>query len=94
MDRIGQSEEKSLGIQAAIKVALLGSALAIAPTWAQNMALTPNPEMPTRPSPNEREHPLSPPRAQAQVPSGELPNQRTGLKRQRVVRDICIGCDR
>lgn len=83
-----------MGIQAAIKVALLGSALAVAPALAQNMALTPNPEPHTRPTSNDRERPASPPRAQAQVPSGELPNQRTGPMRQRVVRDICIGCDR
>ena len=83
-----------MGIQAAIKVALLGSALAVAPTLAQNMALTPHPEPQTTPSPRKREQPLASPRAQAQVPGGELPNQRTGPMRQRVVRDICIGCDR
>ena len=92
--RTRQSGEKSLGIQAAIKVALLGSALTVAPTLAQNMALTPNPQPLSGPSPPEHRRILSPPRAQAQVPGGELTNQRTGPMRQRVVRDICIGCDR
>lgn len=38
--------------------------------------------------------PLPPPRPAARLLDGELPNQRTGPKHERVVRDICIGCDR
>lgn len=38
--------------------------------------------------------PMPPPRPTARILDGELPNQRTGPKHERVVRDICIGCDR
>lgn len=74
---------------------ILGAALASAgPCAAQNMALTP-PAPPPNASPSEPvRHPEPPARPQLHAFSGELPNQRTGPMRNRVVRDICIGCDR
>ncbi|MBX9931740.1 MAG: hypothetical protein K2Y56_09420 [Methylobacterium sp.] len=83
-----------MAFRTAFPAALLGLALGGAPASAQHMALTPGGEAPAgRPAPVvERNVPPSRPRAE--VLGGELPNQRTGPMRQRVVRDICIGCDR
>ena len=72
--------------------------LALAPSVAsgQFMALTP-------PMPADT-HPVAAPDARRAVPlqghpaehaaTGALPNQRTGSSRQRILRDICVGCDR
>ncbi|GJE16976.1 hypothetical protein [Methylobacterium marchantiae] len=76
---------------AGILIAVLSSA---GPGSAQNMALTP-PLPQTNPVPAEpAKYPEPPPRPQRHAFGGELPNQRTGPTRPRVVRDICIGCDR
>ena len=74
---------------------ILGAALASSgPCAAQNMALTP-PAPPANASSSEPvRHPEPPARPQLHAFSGELPNQRTGPMRSRVVRDICIGCGR
>jgi hypothetical protein len=56
------------------------------------MALTAPAPKPAAPEPPK---PVPPPtRAAEQAFDGHLPNQRTGHGRERVVRDICIGCDR
>ncbi|MCJ2127932.1 hypothetical protein [Methylobacterium sp. E-045] len=76
---------------AGILVVALASA---SPGMAQNMAFTP-PEPRPSPVPSEPvRHPEPPARPQLHAFGGELPNQRTGPMRNRVVRDICIGCDR
>lgn len=71
---------------AAILIAILASA---GPGRAQNMAFTP-----PIPSPNLAPSPKAedPKRPVQHAYGGELPNQRTGPIRTRVVRDICIGC--
>lgn len=77
---------------------ILGLAILVtgqaSPAAAQYMVLThpgaPPPAAETAPP----AAPLPPPRPTARILDGELPNQRTGPKRERVVRDICIGCDR
>jgi len=56
------------------------------------MALTAPAPRPAAPEPPK---PVPPPtRAAEHAFNGSLPNQRTGHGRERVVRDICIGCDR
>lgn len=61
---------------------------------AQGMALT----APRVAALSPRTVPLPPPRpgetreAEPIAPAGRLPNQTTGSRRDRVVRDICIGC--
>lgn len=81
---------------AALSVAGLISGLALpAPAAAQYMALTapaPTPSQPPVPQPARPVPPVA--RAAEHAFNGSLPNQRTGPSRQRVVRDICIGCDR
>ncbi|WP_019903713.1 hypothetical protein [Methylobacterium sp. 77] len=73
---------------------LLAALFSAGPGLAQNMALTPVVK-PSSPGPAEPvKHPDPPPRPQLHAFGGELPNQRTGPMRPRVVRDICIGCDR
>ncbi|MCC0809398.1 hypothetical protein FPV16_24910 [Methylobacterium sp. W2] len=64
------------------------------PCFAQNMALTPPPPPPSAVPSEPVRYPGPPPRPQLHAFGGELPNQRTGPMRNRVVRDICIGCDR
>ncbi|NEU13311.1 hypothetical protein G3T14_14390 [Methylobacterium sp. BTF04] len=67
------------------------------PGLAQYMALTNHAapaEAPRVVVPPAGPLPLPPPRPTARVLDGELPNQHTGPKHERVVRDICIGCDR
>lgn len=67
---------------------------AAGPGQAQNMAFTP-PAPLARPAPAEAPKRPDPPlRPASHSIEGELPNQRTGPARNRVVRDICIGCDR
>ena len=74
---------------------ILGVALAsVSPCAAQNMALTPPPPPANAVRSEPVRHPEPPARPQLQAFGGELPNQRTGPMRNRVVRDICIGCDR
>jgi hypothetical protein len=74
---------------------ILSAALASAiPCAAQNMALTPPAPRPNTVPSEPVRHPEPPARPQLHAFSGELPNQRTGPMRNRVVRDICIGCDR
>lgn len=75
---------------------IAGLALAPSVASAQFMALTP-------PMPTDT-HPAAAPDARRAVPvrnraaehasTGTLPHQRTGPSRMRVLRDICIGCDR
>jgi hypothetical protein len=79
---------------ASLGLALAGlmPGLAPAPAAAQYMALTapaPRPAAPEPPKPVP-----SATRAAEHAFNGQLPNQRTGHGRERVVRDICIGCDR
>lgn len=70
-----------------------GLVLAPLPAAAQFMALTPSPRSDAVPP--EPRKPVPPTtRAAEHAFNGQLPNQRTGTGRQRVVRDICIGCDR
>ena len=66
------------------------------PCLGQYMALT-NHEAPEAlhgmvPAPGK--WPKPPVRPSDHLLAGDLPNQRTGLMHERVVRDICIGCDR
>lgn len=60
---------------------------------AQGMMLT----APREPAPQTAEPPRRPWALTAQQaepkPDGRLPNQATGPRRERVVRDICIGCN-
>ena len=75
--------------------ALLAASSASASAWAQEgMALTPLRE----PAPTHEAQKL-PPRPPAPIAQGgfvplaaRLPNQATGSRKERVVRDICIGC--
>lgn len=79
----------------ALAAVAMGFGLAPAPVAAQYMALTAT--APTQPPPAVPEPPKPVPPAARPVEhafNGPLPNQRTGPGRQRVVRDICIGCDR
>lgn len=79
---------------ASLVLALAGlmPGLASAPAAAQYMALTAPAPRPAAPEPPK---PVPPPtRAAEHAFNGSLPNQRTGHGRERVVRDICIGCDR
>lgn len=74
--------------------ALLFSALMTGGAMAQGMAYT----MPQGPGPlHAAEPPIQRPWALTshgaiRDAGGRLPNQATGPKRERVVRDICIGC--
>ena len=63
---------------------------------AQYMALTapPKPDLPRAAPPDAPKPVPLPARPAEHAFNGSLPNQRTGPARQRVVRDICIGCDR
>ncbi|KAB1073199.1 hypothetical protein [Methylobacterium planeticum] len=75
---------------------LAGAQRAQAQSPVQGMALT-RPAAPD-PAPHAAEMPAParpiPPRAEmAPLPAGRLPGQLTGRTRERVVRDICIGCD-
>ncbi|KQT83650.1 hypothetical protein ASG51_16005 [Methylobacterium sp. Leaf465] len=79
---------------ASLGLALAGlvPGFAPAPAAAQYMALTAPAPKPAAPEPPK---PVPPPtRAAEQAFDGHLPNQRTGHGRERMVRDICIGCDR
>lgn len=80
---------------------LLTAALAAAPLWPaiawaqQGMAFTaPHAPLP----PEERETVSAKPRSDARAREapillgGRLPNQATGSRKDRVIRDICIGC--
>lgn len=75
---------------------ILAGLVSVGDAAAQGMMLTAPREPAPEPKPAE-----APPRrpwaltAQQAVPKpeGRLPNQATGPKRERVVRDICIGCD-
>ncbi|WP_336491426.1 hypothetical protein [Methylobacterium nigriterrae] len=74
-----------------------GPARGVVQGAVQGMALT-LPRLPAGapPPPPERPAPArpSPSRAEAAPPpAGRLPGQLTGRMRERVVRDICIGCD-
>ncbi|MGU3358774.1 hypothetical protein ACLBWX_00410 [Methylobacterium sp. M6A4_1b] len=73
---------------------LAGLALGLAsvPAAAQYMALTAPTPRPASPEPPKPVPPMARPVEHAF--NGQLPNQRTGPGRHRVVRDICIGCDR
>jgi hypothetical protein len=79
---------------ALLSLTLAGFALGIAsgPAAAQYMALTAPAPKPAAPEPPKPVPPTARPVEHAF--NGQLPNQRTGQGRQRVVRDICIGCDR
>ncbi|KQP55114.1 hypothetical protein ASG40_08920 [Methylobacterium sp. Leaf399] len=73
--------------------ALVAASVHAGPALSQNMALTPPGHVDAAPPP--RAWPEPPPRPSLLVPDTSLPNQRTGPPRPpRVVRDICIGCDR
>ena len=74
-------------------LAALGST-GIEPALAQYMVLTHEGAPASKAEIVPPPAPLPPPRPTARALDGELPNQRTGPKRERVVRDICIGCDR
>lgn len=78
----------------ALVLGLAWTGLGIAPALAQYMALTHADAPAHKPEIAPSPAPLPPPRPSARVLDGELPNQRTGPKRERVVHDICIGCDR
>jgi hypothetical protein len=74
---------------------LVGSCGARAQDAVQGMALTRPPvpaASPQADAPPAPARPL-PLRAEASVPAGRLPDQATGRMRERIVRDICIGCD-
>ncbi|KAB1079371.1 hypothetical protein [Methylobacterium soli] len=74
---------------------LAGSCGARAQDAVQGMALTRPPvpaASPQADAPPAPARPL-PLRAEASVPAGRLPGQATGRMRERIVRDICIGCD-
>lgn len=77
-------------------VCALGIGIAPLPAFAQYMALTvpPRPDTPSAISPEPRKPVPPAARSADRAFDGHLPNQRTGVGRQRVVRDICIGCDR
>ncbi len=77
----------------ALALTILGS-MELGPARAQYMALTPEDAPAHKAEIAPPPAPLPPPRPSARVLDGDLPNQRTGPKRERVVRDICIGCDR
>lgn len=72
--------------------------LALAPSVAsgQYMALTPPMPADTRPAaaPDARRAVPLQGRPAEHAATGTLPDQRTGSSRQRILRDICIGCDR
>ena len=75
----------------------LMAGLAFAPSTApaQYMALTPPMPDPSRTLAPAAPKPVAPQgRAAEHAFAGTLPNQRTAPARDRVVRDICIGCDR
>jgi len=82
-----------------ISCLLAGSAIVSVsplPASAQYMALTapPRPDAARAVAPVAQK-PVPPPSRPAEHAfGGQLPNQRIGPARQRVVRDICIGCDR
>lgn len=73
---------------------ILAGLASIGDAAAQGMMLT----APREPAPQTTEPPprrtlaLTAQRAEPK-PDGRLPNQSTGPKRERVVRDICIGCN-
>lgn len=80
---------------------LLTAALAVAPlwpatTWAQQgMAFTaPHAPLATEERETVSAKPRSDPTAREApiLPSRRLPNQATGSRKDRVIRDICIGC--
>lgn len=75
---------------------MIGLAITLLPARAQYMALTPPNTAPTPMAAPEASKPAAPMAARPaeHAFNGQLPNQRTGTGRQRVVRDICIGCDR
>lgn len=77
-------------------VCALGIGIAPLPASAQYMALTvpPRPDTPSAIAPELRKPVPPAARPADHAFDGHLPNQRTGVGRQRVVRDICIGCDR
>ncbi|KQP30553.1 hypothetical protein ASF49_13680 [Methylobacterium sp. Leaf104] len=88
--------ERAFSRRSPLSLALAGLALGLgsAPAAAQYMALT-APAPAPRPASPEAPKPVAPTaRPVEHAFNGQLPNQRTGLGRQRVVRDICIGCDR
>lgn len=79
-----------------ILIVLLAGVLAAGDAAAQGMMLT-EPRAPA-PQPEPAEAPARRPWAMSAHqavprPDGRLPNQATGPKRERVVRDICIGCN-
>lgn len=84
----------------ALRDVMLGSMLvgvaSIGDAAAQGMMLTqprePAPQAQPADAPAKRPWALTA-HETAQKPAGPLPNQSTGPKRERVVRDICIGCD-
>ncbi len=84
-----------MSIRAAVSFAILYSVLPACSGRAQNMALTPDERLSPRPPSLTVPHrgwPMPPPRPRAF--EGKLPNQGTGPMNERVLRDICIGCDR
>ncbi|TXM92857.1 hypothetical protein FV223_10355 [Methylobacterium sp. WL116] len=66
------------------------------PCLGQYMALTHHaaPEALHGLVPTSGRWPSPPVRPSDRLLAGDLPNQRTGLRHEHVVRDICIGCDR
>ena len=75
---------------------IVGLALTPSAASGQYMALTPPMPADTRPAaaPDARKAAPLPGRPAEHATTGALPDQRTGSSRQRVLRDICIGCDR